>query len=263
MAANRISTSPFLPSAFRPLSNDVPASKSHDAVPRFLWQYYYIGSNLGSQEAWGPAWGVMMAEIVKLAKFRRSRTKAIEGKSESEKLPRRQKGHKWPSFRTDTLSMPLATELMKSRETAPPMPQGQSSILESGVLAFRRESNGEPLILLISKKRSKKWGIPKGKILPHLGFPENAAKEAFEEAGVIGYISPSSVGMFRAKKRSANPLLEQQIIEVWVYLLQVTETLSDWPEKGKRTTRWVSCEAAAGQLREPVLVNLCHRLAQS
>jgi 8-oxo-dGTP pyrophosphatase MutT (NUDIX family) len=124
-------------------------------------------------------------------------------------------------------------------------------------------SNGEPLILLISKKRSKKWGIPKGKILPHLGFPENAAKEAFEEAGVIGYISPSSVGMFRAKKRSANPLLEQQIIEVWVYLLEVTETLSDWPEKGKRTTRWVSCEAAAGQLREPVLVNLCHRLAQS
>lgn len=204
----------------------------------------------------------MMAEIVKLAKFRRSRIKAIEGKSKSEKLPKRQKGHKWPSFRTDTLSMPLATELMKSRETVPPMPEGQSSILESGVLAFRRESNGGPFILLISKKRSKKWGIPKGRVLPHLSFHENAAKEAYEEAGVIGYVSPSSVGMFRAKKRSANPLLEQ-IIEVWVYLLEVTETLPDWPEKGKRTTRWVSCEVAAQQLREPVLTHLCHRLAQS
>jgi 8-oxo-dGTP pyrophosphatase MutT (NUDIX family) len=132
----------------------------------------------------------------------------------------------------------------------------------SGVLAFRHESNGETFVLLISKRRSKKWGIPKGRVVPHLSFPENAAKEAFEEAGVIGYVSPSSVGMFRANKQSANPLLEQ-IIEVWVYLLEVTETLPDWPEKGKRTTRWVSCEAAGLHLREPVLTHLCHRLAQS
>jgi hypothetical protein len=54
-----------------------------------------------------------------------------------------------------------------------------------------------------------------------------------------------------------------QVIEVWIYLLEVTETLSDWPEKGKRQTRWVSCETAARELREPVLVHLCHRLAQS
>jgi ADP-ribose pyrophosphatase YjhB (NUDIX family) len=203
-----------------------------------------------------------MAEIVKLAKLRRSRTKAIEGKSKPEKPQKRQKGRKWPSFKIATRSMPLSMELMKSRETAPPLPQGQSTILESGVLAFRRESNGEPLILLISKKRSKKWGIPKGRVLPHLGFHENAAKEAFEEAGVIGYVSPSSVGMFRAKKQTADPRLHR-VIEVWVYLLEVTETLPDWPEKGKRMTRWVSCEVAARQLREPVLTHLCHRLAQN
>jgi 8-oxo-dGTP pyrophosphatase MutT (NUDIX family) len=186
-----------------------------------------------------------MAETVKLAKPQK-----------------RQKCRKWPSFKTATRSMPLAMELMKSRETVPPVPQGQSTILESGVLAFRRESNGEPLILLISKKRSKKWGIPKGRVLPYLSFHENAAKEAFEEAGVIGYVSSSSVGMFRAKKQTANPQLHR-IIEVWVYLLEVTETLPDWPEKGKRTMRWVSCEVAARQLREPVLTHLCHRLAQN
>jgi 8-oxo-dGTP pyrophosphatase MutT (NUDIX family) len=207
-----------------------------------------------------------MAEIIKLAKYRRSPDKARKRKTKpglkSEKFGTDQKDRKWASFRTGTLSMPLATELMQSRETAPPMPQGRSSIMESGVLAFRRESNGEPLILLISRRRSKKWGIPKGKIQPHLSFPENAAKEAFEEAGVIGYVSSSSVGMFRAKKQSANPLLKQ-IIEVWVYLLEVTETLPDWPEKGKRSMRWVSCEIAAQRLREPVLTHLCHRLAQS
>jgi uncharacterized protein len=91
---------------------------------------------------------------------------------------------------------------------------------------------------------------------------ENAAKEAFEEAGAIGYVAPSPVGMYRTKKQTANSLFDR-IIEVWVYLLEVTETLPDWPEKGKRTTRWVSCEIAAQQLREPVLTHLCHRLAQS
>jgi 8-oxo-dGTP pyrophosphatase MutT (NUDIX family) len=156
--------------------------------------------------------------------------------------------------------MPLVTELM--RDAPPPRSQGPNAILESGVLAFRREDNGEPHVLLISKKRSKKWGIPKGRAEPHLSLHENAAKEAFEEAGVIGYVSPSSVGVFRAKKSATDPA-HKQVIEVWVYLLEVTETLQDWPEKEKRTIRWVPCEVAAGQLREPVLTRLCHRLAQS
>ena len=56
-------------------------------------------------------------------------------------------------------------------------------LLEAGVLAYRH-SHGEVEILLVSKKRSKKWGIPKGRVEPHLSFGELASKEAFEEAGV-------------------------------------------------------------------------------
>src|SRR6202012_2720115 len=129
-----------------------------------------------------------------------------------------------------------------------------NAILESGVLAFRRAPDGEPQVLLISRKRSKKWGIPKGRAEPHLNLHENAAKEAFEEAGVIGDISPSSVGMFRALKSTGDPT-HKQMIEVWVYLLEVTEVLADWPEKEKRTLRWVTCDVAARQLREPVLTH--------
>jgi hypothetical protein len=159
------------------IERDLRVILSQDSVISFRNGYF----------AQGPWWRRSvevrrMAEIVKLAKFRRSRTKAIEGKSKPKKFQKRQKGHKWPSFKTATRAMPLATELTKSRETTPPVPQGHSIILESGVLAFRRESNGEPLILLISKRRSKKWGIPKGRVVPHLSFHENAAKEAFEEA---------------------------------------------------------------------------------
>ena len=69
------------------------------------------------------------------------------------------------------------------------------------------------------------------------------AKEAFEEAGVVGYVSQSSVGMFRARRRSKNAL-SRQIIEVWVYLLEVKKTRRKWPEMQKRQTQWVSCEVA-------------------
>jgi 8-oxo-dGTP pyrophosphatase MutT (NUDIX family) len=151
-------------------------------------------------------------------------------------------------------------EMMRSPLTAPPRPEG-NTILESGVLAYRHNKKGEASVLMVSKKRSKKWGIPKGRIEPHLNFGENAAKEALE-AGVIGRVSPQGVAMFRAKRGTLERHV-YQIIEVWVFLLEVTEIVSDWREKGKRQVRWVSCERAARQLREPVLVQLCHRLSQS
>jgi hypothetical protein len=86
-----------------------------------------------------------------------------------------------------------------------------------------------------------------------------AAKEAFEEAGVMGRISPNCIGMFRATKGAITP----KHIEVWIYLLEVDEAVLDWPEKEKRQIRWAPCKTAARELREPVLTHLCHRLAQS
>jgi 8-oxo-dGTP pyrophosphatase MutT (NUDIX family) len=208
-----------------------------------------------------------MAEIIKLTKARRSLKRATKGKSKPGTKPitgigKGQKSGKSLPFKLAILATPLAMELMEDREILPPLPRDQSTILEAGVLAYRRGSKGRTSILLITKKRSRKWGIPKGKVVSHLSFPENAAKEAFEEAGVIGYISPSSVGVFRTRKRNAN-LQGHHVIEVWVYLLEVSETLADWPERQQRTTRWVSCETAARLLREQVLAHLCHRLAQS
>jgi 8-oxo-dGTP pyrophosphatase MutT (NUDIX family) len=185
-----------------------------------------------------------MAEIVKLAKVRRLRNGAAQGKPKPSKALARPQDRNWQSFSARAASVPLVAEL------------------QSGVLAFRRDGNGEPLVLLISKRRSKKWGIPKGRAEPHLSLHENAAKEAFEEAGVIGHIAPASVGVFCAEKATADPL-RKRVIEVWVYLLEVTEELPDWPEKARRTTRWVRCETAARHLREPVLVRLCHRLAET
>jgi 8-oxo-dGTP pyrophosphatase MutT (NUDIX family) len=155
---------------------------------------------------------------------------------------------------------PLLAQLMGSPATATPLFEG-NPILEAGALACRRLKNGELLVLLVSKRRSGKWGIPKGRLNGRLTFGEVAAKEAFEEAGIKGRISPNSVGMFRVKKRTASRQYSR-VVEVWVYLMDVTERLRQWPEKGKREIRWVSCETAARQLREPALADLCQRLAR-
>ncbi len=129
--------------------------------------------------------------------------------------------------------------------------------LQSGVLAYKTAPNGKVRILLVRTTRSKRWSIPKGKAKSELTLAENAAKEAFEEAGVKGEIAPLSAGMFRAAKRT---WYGDAIVEVWVYLLKVTEQLEHWPEEGKRQTKWVSCQEAAQMLNEPFLVSLCHEL---
>jgi len=131
-------------------------------------------------------------------------------------------------------------------------------LLESGALAYRLDRKGGVRVLVVTTSKGKHWGIPKGRVEPHLSFADNAAKEAYEEAGVRGEVAAISAGMYRTTKRLHTC---EAVMEVWVYLLKVTETLDDFPEKGRREIKWVSCDEAAKLLREPLLVKLCHELA--
>ncbi|HWK44936.1 MAG TPA: NUDIX hydrolase [Stellaceae bacterium] len=126
--------------------------------------------------------------------------------------------------------------------------------LQSGALPYRIEKNGKIRILLVTTGPGKRWGIPKGTAEPYLTLSQNAEKEAFEEAGVTGEISPHSAGMYRANKRNG---VIDGFVEVWVYLLKVDKVLDDWPEKARRRTKWVGPKEAAATLREPLLAKLC------
>jgi 8-oxo-dGTP pyrophosphatase MutT (NUDIX family) len=129
--------------------------------------------------------------------------------------------------------------------------------LQSGVLAYRIGAHGKVRVLLVRTRRSKRWSIPKGGVGAALSLPENAAKEAFEEAGVIGEVEHGSAGMFRTTKRT---WYGEAIIEIWVYLLRVTEQSKQFREQGQREIKWVSCRTAAKMLHEPLLVELCRDL---
>lgn len=76
---------------------------------------------------------------------------------------------------------------------------------------------------------------------------------------MTGYISPSAARHYRAIKRT--PCGGQALLEVWIHLMQVTRELDDWPEKGRRDLRWPPAGTAANQLDEPVVADLCRRLA--
>lgn len=131
--------------------------------------------------------------------------------------------------------------------------------LQSGALAYRQSDDGQISVLVVGKRRSKKWGIPKGCAEANLTLADNAAKEAFEEAGVRGRIHSEPLGTYRAMKRVQGL---KTLIEVWVYLLEVTTTARTWPEKGEREVKWCSPEEAADLLNEPLLAELCRRLAE-
>jgi ADP-ribose pyrophosphatase YjhB (NUDIX family) len=129
--------------------------------------------------------------------------------------------------------------------------------LQSGALVYRIDRRNRRQVLLVRKRRSKRWGIPKGTAEPHLSLAQNAAKEVFEETGVKGTLEPHSIGMFRTTKRAPQG---KQILEIWVYLLRALETTKDFPESGERETKWVECRKAALQIGEPLLADLCLQL---
>jgi ADP-ribose pyrophosphatase YjhB (NUDIX family) len=129
--------------------------------------------------------------------------------------------------------------------------------IQSGVLAYRRHKKRGLEILLVKKPLSQNWGIPKGKLTAGLSLSDNAAKEAFEEAGVRGMIQQDAAGSYRAMKRRGD---QEVLIEVSVFLLEVTRIAKIWPEKATRLVRWCSAFEAVRLLREPLLIDLCRDL---
>jgi 8-oxo-dGTP pyrophosphatase MutT (NUDIX family) len=111
---------------------------------------------------------------------------------------------------------------------------------QAGAIAIRR--NGEHVeVCLIRKRATGKWGIPKGIIDPGETPEETALKEAWEEAGLEGWLKRPPLGTFRLEKWNTS-------FEVVVYLMTVHQEADEWPEKHLRRRRWMSFQEAAGRL---------------
>ena len=104
-------------------------------------------------------------------------------------------------------------------------------------------------VLLITSLNSKRWILPKGWPEAGLSPAENAAREAFEEAGVTGKIEAQPIGSYhylKAKKDGGG-----MPCSVDVFALAVTKQSDEWPEKNARELVWVPVEQAMMQVSEP------------
>ena len=98
-------------------------------------------------------------------------------------------------------------------------------------------------VLLISSRRQKRWIVPKGWPTRGLSFPEAAAREAEEEAGVTGPVHPEPIGSYLYRKRMDAGY--DVPCHVFVYPMMVVEHRLDWPERGERTLKWCALGEAA------------------
>ncbi len=117
-------------------------------------------------------------------------------------------------------------------------------------LPLRLAKNGAIEILLVTSRDTGRWIIPKGWPSKRLKDSEAAAREAREEAGVKGKIFRKAIGRYRYIKRELD---NAALIEVRVFLLQVSKRCKRWPEKRERRRAWFDVVNAASKVSDPEL----------
>jgi 8-oxo-dGTP pyrophosphatase MutT (NUDIX family) len=133
--------------------------------------------------------------------------------------------------------------------------------VQYAALPYRLSGRSRTEVMLVTSRETRRWIIPKG--WPHKGKAphHSAAREAFEEAGVVGMISRRPVGSFPYEKRLKNG--DVLVCEVRVFPLKVSNQSKKWPEKRDRDVKWVSAKEAADTVQEPMLSTIIRRLART
>jgi 8-oxo-dGTP pyrophosphatase MutT (NUDIX family) len=101
-------------------------------------------------------------------------------------------------------------------------------------------------ICVVTAVTGKGWVIPKGCQEEGHSEQETAKQEAWEEAGLIGTLSPQPVGSYQYEKAG-------KLCQVAVFLMQVTEEADNWPERSQRERRWLPPAEAVSLILEPRL----------
>jgi 8-oxo-dGTP pyrophosphatase MutT (NUDIX family) len=118
-----------------------------------------------------------------------------------------------------------------------------------------------PRILLVTTRRAGHWVIPKGWAEPELAPHALAAREAFEEAGVLGAAMETAIGAYRYRKRMRGGQRATCLVDV--FAMRVAGFAAVWPEQGQRKARWFTPDEAAARVREPELAWLLRGFART
>jgi 8-oxo-dGTP pyrophosphatase MutT (NUDIX family) len=108
-------------------------------------------------------------------------------------------------------------------------------------------------VCLITSRRGKHWVIPKGCQEPDRTPGQTALQEAWEEAGLVGFLEEQPVGSYRYTKSG-------ELYHVTVFLMHVTEMAKNWPEVNLRQRIWVAEDKAHKRVEPDGLRDLMRKM---
>lgn len=127
-----------------------------------------------------------------------------------------------------------------------------------GALPYRLAPGLE--VLLVTSRDTGRWVIPKGWPVPGKSRRASAAREALEEAGVVGKAGKENLGAYDYVKYLKSG--EGVACRVTVFALAVTEQRGQWREQDQRTTAWFPPATAALLVQERGLAEIIRRFGE-
>jgi 8-oxo-dGTP pyrophosphatase MutT (NUDIX family) len=129
------------------------------------------------------------------------------------------------------------------------------------VLPWRLAENGERQVLLLTSRDTGRWVIPKGWPMKGRKPAEAAAREAYEEVGLVGEVlGQHAIGSFHYEKQAGDTAF---LCQVSVFLFRVERQLEDWPERAQRTVEWFGVTEASKLVDEGGLAEIIRHFANS
>jgi 8-oxo-dGTP pyrophosphatase MutT (NUDIX family) len=139
----------------------------------------------------------------------------------------------------------LKSKRLIQKESTTMTRKANKVLQQSGVIPYRI-IDGKVEVLLITTRSRQGWVIPKGGLCKGMSPHDSAAKEAWEEAGVVGRVTTEELGNYKYRKRG-------NTYQVNLFLLPVEIILEDWPEATARERKWLEVNQAAELVKETSL----------
>ncbi len=118
----------------------------------------------------------------------------------------------------------------------------------ASAVPFRETEKGLE-ILLITSRGKRDWIFPKGRVEGGDPAHKTAEREAFEEAGILGFVFHEPFAVYPQPRAYGADVVE-------VFLMSVQQVLEDWPEKSERRRKWVPYDRLDKSLKKQALVPL-------
>ena len=132
----------------------------------------------------------------------------------------------------------------------------KQELRQVGALPLLVNDDGGVEVVLVTARGSGRWIIPKGNPIRGLAPHEVAAREALEEAGLVGHVGKRCIGTFKFDRMRNG---RDTTCRVDVYALKVERQMQIWTELHERAVLRCNVKTALSLVSMPNLATLINR----